>query len=238
MSIFADYQNTNNHNDPQNPSLHGKTKNNKAGRIRMQSDNSPAQESKLNLKTAIKYSILLGTVAAVAAIAFSYKASNEQASFVTNTSPCLEPKDVLNQQLTSGCFVGITQNQMGEMFQNPARSVTLDEQRKLYNVVANAVKTVGLEALNKSTDLSQQKEIAYAACNTRHAARLYARDIGPWVSEKYSQAMDYYRSRNQTGMTCDQVATKYNGDWQKMVIKAGEPNENVNGIVSYLSKIL
>lgn len=162
--------------------------------------------------------LVIGTLGLVALGLYQYNRQQNQQDLY----------EFLDNQANYGQFEGITQSQMESHYGLNKRSLTALEGRELYKKINKFNLGLAEKALanNGHADL-----IASNACKTRHAARLFVRELTPEIYHKDAEYRDLLVYGVKTGLNCNQIIEKYNRDSAKIIAAAGRPNSDVNWFV-------
>lgn len=177
-----------------------------------------SQRRDLDLSTTLKClcTVTIGAIA-IAAFAAYYNQDNSQNLY-----------ERLQNQANNGRFDGITQEQMESHYNIGKRSLTAQEGRDLYK----KINALNLELAQKALDnKGYPDKIAMSACKTRHAARVFVRELAPEAYQKYAENRDLKAFGSKTGLNCNQVWDKYNGDPAKIIAAAGRDNSDMTFFV-------
>jgi hypothetical protein len=143
--------------------------------------------------------------------------------------------EYLENQANNGYFPGITQWQMSSYYGHSKRSLSASEGRELYN----KINKLNLNLAEKAVANNGYKDqIALSACKTRHAARLFIRELAPEAYQNDAEYRDTLVYGCKTGLTCNQIWDKYKGDPDKIISAAGRPNSDVNLFVQLMPESL
>lgn len=145
---------------------------------------------------------------------------------------CGAPQVFFEEQASYGSFKGITKDQMEQLF-GTGRNLKESEARNLYNHIASFIKEYGVKAINKMNS-TFSSSIAEAACETRHAARLYIRERGSKDAQTITEFRDLCNTGSFSGLSCSELTQKYAGNYTRLIEKAGEPNPGISKLIAKL----